>query len=116
MNPSIRGNYFKQCDIFGYPVIYYRGRVDVSGLTLNEAIQYGKVLIATEAVGSSYELIENGVNGFKIEAGNAESMRDALVCSMNESIKESAAQKNAELFKKFNYINMAPKYINAIIN
>ena len=97
-------------------MIHYRGRVDVCGLTLNEAIQYGKVLIATEAVGCSYELIENGVNGFRIEAGNVESMRDALVCSMNESINESATQKDAELFKTFNYINMAKKYINAIMN
>lgn len=116
VNPSIRGNYFKQCDVFVYPVIYYRGRVDVWGLTLNEAIQYGKVIIATEAVGSSYELIENGVNGFRIEAGNIEAMKNALVRSMSVPIKASAIQKDAELFKKFNYINMAKEYIDAIAN
>lgn len=116
VNPSIRGNYFKQCDVFVYPVIYYRGRVDVWGLTLNEAIQYGKVIIATEAVGSSYELIENGVNGFRIEAGNIEAMKNALVCSMSVPIKASAIQKDAELFKKFNYINMAKEYIDAIVD
>ena len=114
INPSIRGYYFQQCDIFVYPVIYYRGRVDVWGLTLNEAIQYGKVIIATEAVGSSYELIENNVNGFRIEAGNVELMKSALVRSMSISIKASAIQKDAELLKKFNYINMAKKYIDAI--
>lgn len=116
VNPTDRGNFFKQCDIFVYPVAYYKGRVDVWGLTVNEAIQHGKVVIATDAVGSAYELIEDGVNGYRVEPGNVELMKNALECSMDEAIKESAIQKDAELFNEFNYINMAKKYIDAIVN
>ena len=116
VNPSIRGNYFKQCDIFVYPVIYYKGRVDVWGLTLIEAIQYGKVIIATDAVGSSYELIEDGVNGFRIEAGNVKAMRNAIICAMSESMKLQASKKDMELFQMYNYNNMAQKYIDAVLN
>ena len=116
VNPTDRGNFFKQCDIFVYPVAYYKGRVDVWGLTVNEAIQHGKVVIATDAVGSAYELIEDGVNGYRVEPGNVELMKNAHECSMDEAIKESAIQKDAELFNEFNYINMAKKYIDAIVN
>lgn len=115
VNPAERGNYFKQCDIFVYPVTYYKGRVDVWGLTLNEAIQHGKVLIATDAVGSAYELIEDGVNGYRVEPENVEQLRDALVRSMNEAIKESAVQKDAELRKTFNFEMMAELYLENIM-
>jgi glycosyltransferase involved in cell wall biosynthesis len=34
------------------------------GLVLNEAMQFGLPIIASEAVGATYDLAENGENGF----------------------------------------------------
>ncbi len=99
VRPSIRGSYFSQCDIFVYPVTYFKGRVDVWGLTINEAIQHGKIVIATEAVGSAYELIENGVNGYRIEPDNIEQLKDALMMSLDSKMEEKARSKDKDLRK-----------------
>lgn len=116
VRPSIRGNYFSQCDIFVYPVTYFKGWVDVWGLTINEAIQHGKIVIATEAVGSAYELIENGVNGYQIEPDNIEQLKDALMMSLDSKMMEKARSKDKDLRKQFNFEMMAELYIKAIMN
>ena len=115
VNPAERGNFFKQCNIFVYPVTYFKGRVDVWGLTVNEAIQHGKVVIATDAVGSAYELIEDGVNGYRVEPSNVEQLRDALKKSTTENARDSASTKDAELRKIFNFEKMAEKYVESIV-
>ena len=114
VEPKVRGNYVAQCDIFVYPVSYYKGRVDVWGLTLNEAVQHRKIIIATDAVGSAYELIEDGTNGFRIEPENALALKEALEKAMQPRIKESAEVKDDELMKVYNPQVMAERYITAI--
>lgn len=114
VNPSIRGNYFSQCDIFVYPVTYYKGRVDVWGLTVNEAVQHGKIVVATNAVGSAYELIENGVNGYRVDSDNIEQLTKALTLALNQKMSKVARTKDKELMKVFNFNNMAEFYIKAI--
>lgn len=114
INPSDRENYFAQCDIFVYPVIYFKGRVDVWGLTLNEAMQHGKILIATDAVGSAYELIKNGINGFRVEAGNIKELKDALASAVLTSMETKAQREDDELRKIYNYQNMAKEYLQGV--
>ena len=116
VKPSIRGNYFSQCNIFVYPVTYFKGRVDVWGLTINEAIQHGKIVIATDAVGSAYELIENGINGYRIEPDNIKQLKNALMMTLDPKIVETTRKKDEELTKLFNFEMMAKLYIRAIVN
>ena len=116
VKPSIRGNYFSQCNIFVYPVTYFKGRVDVWGLTINEAIQHGKIVIATDAVGSAYELIENGINGYQIEPDNIKQLKNALMMTLDPKIVETTRKKDEELTKLFNFEMMAKLYIRAIVN
>ena len=116
VKPSIRGNYFSQCDIFVYPVTYFKGRVDVWGLTINEAVQHGKIVIATDAVGSAYELIENGINGYRIEPDNIKQLNNALMMTLDPKIVETTRKKDEELTKLFNFEMMAKLYIRAIVN
>lgn len=115
VNPSVRGNYFSQCDIFVYPVTYYRGRVDVWGLTVNEAIQHGKIVIATDAVGSAYELIENGVNGYRVEPGNSRVLCDAIKKAAMLVGTECARKKDNMLMRYYCFENMAETYINCVV-
>lgn len=114
VNPAQRGNYFAQCDIFVYPVNYYQGWCDVWGLTLNEAVQHGKIVIATDAVGSAYELIKNGVNGFRIEAGNIEQLKSAILNALSQKIAWTAMVKDVELKKIFSYAEMGKRYIEVV--
>ena len=114
VNPKERGNYFEQCDIFVYPVNYWTGWVDVWGLTINEAVQHGKVVITTDAVGSAYELIENGVNGYRIRPGDIEQLKNTLIEAASSKIIKSTQIKDSEINKIYNFANMAQLYINAI--
>ena len=40
------------------------------GLTVNEAMAAGNAIITSDNVGSSYDLVKNGKNGFKFKSGN----------------------------------------------
>lgn len=115
VEPSIRENYFSQCDIFVYPVTYYKGWVDVWGLTVNEAIQHGKIVIATDAVGSAYELIENGVNGYRVEPGNSRVLCDAIKKATMLVGTECARKKDNMLMRYYCFENMAETYINCVV-
>ena len=114
VEPGKRGNYFSQCDIFVYPVTYHRGSVDVWGLTLNEAVQHGKIVIATDAVGSAFELIKEGINGYRVKPGNVQEMREALQKALDPRVAQNAIEKNRELIKIFNFRNMAKQYIYSV--
>lgn len=117
VDPAIRGNYFSQCDIFVYPVSYYKGWVDVWGLTVNEAIQHGKPVIATNAVGSAYELIKHGVNGFMLDASDEKMLPHEIagaIVKCDESMASLAKDYDRELAKKYSFENMAKVYLEEV--
>ena len=115
VDPKIRRNYFEQCDIFIHPGTFYKGRTDVWGLTLNEAVDCGKIIIATEAVGSAYELVRRE-NGIIVEAGNTIELTKAIhdVIVNFENMKRTAMKKDIELSTKYSTDNMAKEYINVL--
>lgn len=115
VDPKIRSNYFSQCDVFAYPVTYRTGWVDVWGLTINEAIQYKKPVIATEAVGSAWDLIEDGVNGWRIVPEDKNALKKALNGALLLEDKETLIKKNEELLKYYSYANMAEEYLKIIL-
>ena len=111
IEPGIRKNFFDQCDLFVFPGTFREGCVDVWGLTLNEAISAGKPVISTDAVGSAYDLIDEGENGFRIEPENVESLRAAIkeaFCLDLDIVKK----KNEEKMMIYNFENMAEVFVN----
>ena len=114
VNQKDRGNYFGQSNVFIYPVTYYKGWVDVWGLTINEAIQHGNVVIATDAVGSAYELIKEGINGYRIKPDNIEEIQSALIKALSPECAKTAKIINEEIMKTYCFSNMAEMYINYI--
>ena len=115
INPQARFNYFKQCDIFVHPGTFYKGRTDVWGLTLNEAIICDKTIISTNAVGSSYELIKFD-NGLMVEAGNIDSMKEGLLTVIRniEYYKDRSIEIDREIKKVYSTDNMANEYLRFI--
>lgn len=115
VNPSIRRNYFEQCDVFIHPGRFYKGRTDVWGLTLNEAVACGKIIVSTTAVGSSYELV-NSRNGYVVCEGNTVSLKDALhnLIVNYDKLKLTAIEENEKLSKKYSVKNMAYEYVHAL--
>lgn len=60
-------------DVFVLP-----SRHDGWGVVLNEAAACGRALIATEACGGSWHLIEEGGNGYRVRAGDAGALAAAM--------------------------------------
>ena len=69
--------------------------------TALESFQYSKPVIASN-IGSLPELVEDGVNGFLFEAGNAEDLcRKVLLLSEDETVAAMGAASRARLEDRF---------------
>jgi glycosyltransferase involved in cell wall biosynthesis len=65
--------WYARADAFVLP-----SRSEPWGMPLNEAAAAGLPLVATDAVGAAHDLIEEGVNGFRVPAGDVAALRAAL--------------------------------------
>lgn len=115
IHPKNRDKYFSQCDIFVIPSYFWKGIPEAWGLTVNEAMQFKKAIIATTAVGSSYDIIDEGNNGMIIEEGNQFELENALLYYINNYDKEKISISNEKIFKKINYETMSDSFIEAIL-
>jgi glycosyltransferase involved in cell wall biosynthesis len=72
------------------------------GVSLQEAIACGVSVIASNKVGASYDLIENGVNGYVFEAGNIHELSQKMIHILSLSkVKKSIL--NQTLLEKWSY-------------
>lgn len=111
IKPDERYNFYSQCDIFVYPVTYREGWVDVWGLTLNEALQFNKFIIATNAVGSAFDLIREGKNGYIVEPENVTDLSEKLFKALCLVDKSDLIKESSKLKKIYNYKNMGVQYL-----
>ena len=119
VHPAERYNYFHQCDMFVFQGNFYHGRTDVWGLTVVEAVENGKPIISTTAIGSAIDLIVDGENGFLLDATlDEESFINELSCCIEriskEGIFEKAARYNASLYKKYSFDAMTDVFFKGI--
>ena len=70
-------SYYKTADMFVLPSVI-REFYDGWGMVINEAMSLGNPIITTDAVGSSLELVKNGVNGFVVKNGDLNELTNAL--------------------------------------
>lgn len=84
--------YFQKTSIFVYPSIWE----EAFGISLVEAMAYGKICIATRK-GAFTEIIEDGVNGFLADQCNADSVKNALLRAITviENKDEQSISENA---------------------
>jgi glycosyltransferase involved in cell wall biosynthesis len=54
-------------------------RAETWGVSVNEALACGCPVVATDAVGAAYDLIEDGVNGYVVPVGDIAALAAALV-------------------------------------
>ena len=83
-------------------VVVMPSRSDPWGMVLNEAASAGRPLVSTDAAGAAHELIEDGLNGFRVPAGNAQALRDALRrLAEDADLRERAGRRSLELSRRF---------------
>lgn len=106
VNPIDRFKYFVNTDIFVLPSIIENGVIEAWGLTLNEAVQCKKFIIASDAVGSAFELITEK-NGLIVKENDSDDLARALVVAKNKCHDKEVKIASEELLKYYNYLNMA---------
>jgi glycosyltransferase involved in cell wall biosynthesis len=110
--PEKRGIYFELSDIVVYPSISY----DAWGLVINEAMCLGKPVIATLKCGGAYDLILDGVNGFKVPAGDVKALYETLKKLIDdpELIEIFGSNSRKIILQKFTYKHMLRGFTEAI--
>jgi glycosyltransferase involved in cell wall biosynthesis len=85
--------YYTAADVFVLP-----SRSEPWGMVLNEAAAAGLPLVATEGVGAAYDLIENGVNGFRVPVDDEHALAAALArLAEDRDFRLAAGRRSREL-------------------
>jgi glycosyltransferase involved in cell wall biosynthesis len=72
------------------------------GMVLNEGAAAGLPLVATDAAGAALDLVDDGVNGFRVPAGNEAALRASLIgLAEDEELRRSAGERSREIAARF---------------
>ena len=105
-------NYYDNSDCF-----ILISRDEVFGLVYLEAMSRGCIVIASRNEGME-GIIENGVNGFLCEAGNADELSDIIkrINSLSALEKQSISKMAMKTATKLSDYNVAKNYIEAVLS
>jgi glycosyltransferase involved in cell wall biosynthesis len=83
-------------------VLCLPSRSEPWGMPLNEGAAAGLPLVATEAAGAAWDLIEEGQNGFRVAAGDPDALRRALGSLLADAaFRRAAGARSRELAARF---------------
>lgn len=116
VNENKIGFYYSICDVFVLPSTFRDHDAECWGLVLSEAMAFGKPVISTDAVGGAYDLIKNGVNGFRIKHDNVEELYAALKkILINDQLRKNMGEESKRIIKEsFNYNKVTEDFEKAI--
>jgi len=108
--------YYSMCDLFVLPSIWQHDYCEAWGLVLNEVMQFGKPVIATDAVGSAFDLIKNGVNGYMVRNTDVDSLYQAIkkIVENPKLAKTMGVQSKRIIEEGFTYTHMIRGFKDAI--
>lgn len=88
------GSIFATADVFVFPSMY-----DGWGMVLQEAASIGLPLIGSDMAASSFEVIEEGQNGYIFHAGNCKDLKNSMANYVSDPAKlESHGRRSKEIF------------------
>ncbi len=107
--------YYLLCDVCLVPSITC-GQADVWARTVNDAMYAGKPVIATEAVGAAYDMIQDGINGFTVPEQDSQALYKAIkqVISEPELAKRMGEASKRIVTEGFTYEHMAAGFLRAV--
>ncbi|MBV8479002.1 MAG: glycosyltransferase family 4 protein, partial [Actinobacteria bacterium] len=77
-------------------------RSDTWNMALNEAALAGLPLVATTAAGGAHNLVEDGLNGFRIPPDDRDALRAAIMrLADDETLRRSAGEHSREIAADF---------------
>jgi glycosyltransferase involved in cell wall biosynthesis len=86
------------------------------GLVLNEAMQFGKPVIATEAVGAAYDLIEEPRNGFLVPERDEHALYEKLKLLVGDEklVRQMGAESRRIIEERYQYADMVKAFSSAV--
>lgn len=112
IQPIHRKIFYTRASVFALPSYPRKGSVEIWGLTVNEALETGTPVVATDAVGAAFDLLD-GNNGVMISHSSVEELANAIEKYSNKSRYE---QHCKEVAKKYSVKNMAAAFEKCINN
>jgi glycosyltransferase involved in cell wall biosynthesis len=107
--------YYLLCDICVMPSITY-GQADAWGFIINEAMTFGKPVIATDAVGAAFDMIKDGKNGFLVPERDSDALYNAMrEILSNPVLKKRMGEESKRLIEDgFRYEHMIEGFREAV--
>ena len=86
----------------------------MGGLSINEAMAYGKPVICSRCDGTEKDLVEDGVNGFFFQEGNSDDLASKIEILLNDQGKCEAMGNNAlsTIYEKVNLKTVTQRYVD----
>ncbi|MDP2939825.1 MAG: glycosyltransferase family 4 protein [Candidatus Omnitrophota bacterium] len=108
--------YFSIAEIFVLPSITTKDFKEPWGLVINEAMNQGCPIIATDAVGAAAGgLVENGKNGLIVPEKNSLALKEAIEALLrDQKLRDQMSQSSRERIKKWSIEKMVTGFISAI--
>ena len=96
-------------------VLVLPSRYEVWGLVINEALEHGLPIIATEAVGAVDDLVLSDVNGYVTRTGDVDELREAMarIADWDDIRWHSAATTGAEIAGRWSIDAAATAFVDA---
>ena len=110
VQPNLRSEYYRQAHVFVMPSVLRKGRNDAWGLTINEALEQGTPVIATDVCGGAYDLLSED-SGIMVRNGSVEELYQALSYYLQ---KEKPVKTCMECYSKYSVMNMCKSFYQAI--
>ncbi len=108
INQSDISKYYAVADVF----VMCSGMGETWGLSVNEAMNFRKPVIVSETCGSSYDLVEQGMNGFTYKEGDIDQLAEHLRKLLTDDVLRIAAgNRSYEIIQKFSI----PVIVNNIV-
>ena len=107
--------YYLLCDVCVVPSITY-GMGDPWVFIVNEAMYFGKPVIATDAVGAAFDMIKDGENGYMVPEKDSDALYSAMkkILSDPELEKKMGEESRRIIEEGFRYGNMLNGFKEAI--
>lgn len=111
-NQSEISKYLSASDLLVLP----SGSGETWGLVVNEALAMGLPVITSDLVGSAYDLIDEGVNGFMVEYANLAKLQSAINQALtNDAWLENASKRSLQIIEDYSYLKVA-NAIKSLLN
>ena len=100
INQSEIGTIYSMSDLF----VMCSGIGETWGLSVNEAMNFSLPVIVSSTCGSSFDILENGVNGYVFNEGDIDALTDSLYSVVkDEMLRERMGEASKEKINNFSH-------------